>query len=284
MDGKENQKILQKLDNNELDVIVQVRMLGEGFDHPFLSVAAVCSIFSNLSPFAQFVGRIMRVIDNNDKNSPNNQGIVIYHAGANIAKRWSDFQVFSEADQDYFDQLLPVEEVDFTDSNELTCEPHQRNLTNPIEIREQNSVTIEERPLLKDDFAAINRVAELLSGSQSIEVAELLHSKGVQLSPIPVTKQKRRLASKKELDDMVKTKASFLLNKHSINPQGKELDTKHLGKTNFVIVKSAIDKKCNALVNKESGQRYDFSQIDLDKINTNLDKIVNTLEKEIFNG
>ena len=44
-------------------MIVQVRKLGEGFDHRFLAVAAVFSIFSNLSPFVQFVGRIMRVIN-----------------------------------------------------------------------------------------------------------------------------------------------------------------------------------------------------------------------------
>ena len=61
--GPANQRILDKLENHELDVIVQVRKLGEGFDHPYLSVAAVCSIFRELSPFVQFVGRIMRVID-----------------------------------------------------------------------------------------------------------------------------------------------------------------------------------------------------------------------------
>jgi superfamily II DNA or RNA helicase len=55
-----NQRVMQRLESHQLDVIVQVRKLGEGFDHPRLSVAAVFSIFSNLSPFVQFVGRIMR--------------------------------------------------------------------------------------------------------------------------------------------------------------------------------------------------------------------------------
>jgi superfamily II DNA or RNA helicase len=101
-DSETNEKILEKLNNHQLDVIVQVKMLGEGFDHPYLSVAAVCSIFSNLTPFVQFVGRIMRVVDQNDANSPNNQGIVVFHAGANIARRWEDFREFSQADQDFF--------------------------------------------------------------------------------------------------------------------------------------------------------------------------------------
>jgi DNA or RNA helicases of superfamily II len=47
-DGAANEKVYKQLKNDELDVIVQVRKLGEGFDHKFLSVAAVFSVFANL--------------------------------------------------------------------------------------------------------------------------------------------------------------------------------------------------------------------------------------------
>jgi superfamily II DNA or RNA helicase len=43
--GAANARVLKKLENDQLDVIVQVRKLGEGFDHRFLAVAAVFSIF-----------------------------------------------------------------------------------------------------------------------------------------------------------------------------------------------------------------------------------------------
>jgi superfamily II DNA or RNA helicase len=62
-DSVANEQVLERLENHELDVIVQVRKLGEGLDHPHLAVAAVFSIFANLAPFVQFVGRIMHVID-----------------------------------------------------------------------------------------------------------------------------------------------------------------------------------------------------------------------------
>ena len=273
-DSQTNQNILDKLERHELDVIVQVRMLGEGFDHPFLSVAAVCSIFSNLSPFAQFVGRIMRVVDQNQPDSPNNQGIVVYHAGANIAQRWSDFQQFSEADQAYFDQLLPVEELSFNDSSELEITPHSGiSYQQQVDINEQRSVTIQEIPLLKDDLEAQKAI-------------EVLRNKGfdVTLKPIPVTKQKQRLASKKAIDELIKNKTGLLLNKHGINPRGKDLDKKHLGKTNFVLIKSQIDKKCNELVNRSSGKRHEFSQLEIDKITDSLEDIVNSVESEFLNA
>src|ERR1700730_15246745 len=41
--------------------------------------------------------------------SPRHRGVVVFHAGANVASRWEDFQRYSQADQEFFDQLLPVE-------------------------------------------------------------------------------------------------------------------------------------------------------------------------------
>lgn len=114
--GQANDRVFAALDNHELDAIVQARMLGEGFDHPYLAVAMVGSIFANLGPFVQFVGRVMRSI-NQIPGHPLNQGVVVFHVGANVAHRWNDFRSFSEADQSYFAELLPeVEAVEFTDA------------------------------------------------------------------------------------------------------------------------------------------------------------------------
>ena len=120
-----NDRVIARLENHELDVVVQVRKLGEGFDHPYLSVAAVFSIFSNLSPFIQFVGRIMRVIIQNNSQHILNQGTVVFHAGANVARRWQDFQEYSDADQEFFDRLLPMEGLDFSQSDEITVTPER---------------------------------------------------------------------------------------------------------------------------------------------------------------
>ena len=93
--------VVAKLRNNQLDCIVQVAMLGEGFDHRPLSVAAIFRPYRSLSPYVQFVGRVMRTIDPNDPNSPNNQGFVVSHVGLNNEEQWDDFR-----DLDTDDQLL----------------------------------------------------------------------------------------------------------------------------------------------------------------------------------
>jgi excisionase family DNA binding protein len=91
--------VFAKLRNNQIDVIVQVAMLGEGFDHPPLSVAAVFRPYRSLSPYIQFVGRVMRTVDQNDPNSPNNQGFVVSHVGLNNEEQWDEFRELDAQDQ-----------------------------------------------------------------------------------------------------------------------------------------------------------------------------------------
>ena len=135
---------MQRLEADQLDVIVQVRKLGEGFDHPKLSVAAVFSVFGNLSPFVQFVGRIMRVIEQNAPDSVLNRGVVVFHACANVASRWEDFQRYSQADREFFDQLLPVEGLDFGPDDQIDIEPLPRREANGMEVRGQTGLRLEE--------------------------------------------------------------------------------------------------------------------------------------------
>ncbi|MBA7699681.1 putative DNA repair helicase RadD [subsurface metagenome] len=89
----EQDKVIQNLKSGALDCIVQVLMLGEGFDHPKLSVAAIFRPFRSLSPYVQFVGRIMRVIVQNDSRHPDNSGYIVTHIGMNLDKQLDDFRL-----------------------------------------------------------------------------------------------------------------------------------------------------------------------------------------------
>lgn len=273
--------VLQKLKNNELDVIVQVRKLGEGFDHKWLSVAAVCSIFSNLSPFVQFVGRIMRSIEPDKLTSPNNQGIVIYHAGANVAQRWSDFKEFSEADQAYFDDLFPTEEVfDFvTDTSTQEIEP---SVPQPIievpalEITMQTGVTLHEDELVKlttEQRKAFELLVKEVGSEQLI--------KRLAFTRIQPRKQEARRAAQKALDDEVKNAITRLIGTKNIKWGGRELDTQHLGRDNFVVLKSSFDRKAAKLVGKSIGTRGEWNAEQIVKIRKELPTIIEEIAKEL---
>ncbi|WP_082652724.1 DEAD/DEAH box helicase [Aureimonas sp. AU12] len=279
-DGQANERVMRKLEANELDVIVQVRKLGEGFDHPKLAVAAVFSVFGNLSPFVQFVGRIMRVIDQNAPDSPRNRGVVVFHAGANIARRWEDFQEYSQADQQFFDELLPVEGLDFGNGNELTVDPMPRVDGDGIEVRGQTGLQLEELHLLADD-AAVQALQVLADrGYSPDDVRDAMR----ELVPVPITRQRQRQADRAALVARTASVVGAILAQRGINPEGRELDRNRLGRSNFVVLKAAIDRHANALVGRSAGERHELSREDLATIEADFDGIVARATAEVIRG
>jgi superfamily II DNA or RNA helicase len=106
MREEEREVVLNALRNNRLDCIVQVQMLGEGFDHPRLGIAAIFRPYRSLSAYIQFIGRIMRVNVEGDTQHLDNEGFIISHVGLNNDARWNDFREIELADQQMFHELL----------------------------------------------------------------------------------------------------------------------------------------------------------------------------------
>ena len=279
-EGEANALVMKRLENHELDVIVQVRKLGEGFDHRFLGVAAVFSIFRNLSPFVQFVGRIMRVVEQDAPGHPLNNGVVVFHAGANVAQRWEDFQSYSEADRDYFDQLLPIEGLDFERSSEIAVEPSPRGQDN-VDVRAQTDIRLEEIPLLSDDPEALAALRLLQHKGYTTEQVQQAYA---ELQPVPVTKVRRRQAGRAQLEMKVQTESARILHRRGINGEGHELDTKHLGRTNRIVLKAAIDRQINTLVGRKTGERSELTQEQINRIEIEFDACVERAVQEVFSA
>lgn len=278
-DGPTNARVLKKLHNHELDGIVQVRKLGEGFDHPWLSVAVVCNLFANLSPFVQFIGRVMRAIDQGDPQSVNNQGVVVFHAGSNVARRWDDFKIFSGADQEYFDKLLPTEEaVDMSTKDMVEVDPTGGSPVGPVvTIVGQSDVALEEDdlvPLSQAQKRALDLLLKELGPEQLIKRATL--------SPLRPRKQDERRAARKALDEEVKNAVGRLMARRKINPKGKNLDRKHLGHENFVVLKAAADRIAAKMAGRSLQERKDWTQEQIDQVRPRLDDIIAQIEAEVI--
>ena len=278
-DGRANDQVLRRLENDELDVIVQVRKLGEGFDHPFLSVAAVFSIFASLSPFVQFAGRIMRVIKQDAPGDPVNSGTVVFHAGANVASRWQDFQQFSEADQEYFEQLLPLEDLEFSSAKELVVRPRVEGPL--VDVRSQTEIGLEEIPLIEEDPEAQAALAVLRSkGFSGEEVKRALE----KLEPVAVSRVRARQAKRRSLDERVRLEVGRILRERKVNPEGHELDGARRGRSNFVVLKAAIDVEVNRAVGRGSAERHEFSREQLEVVEEAFGDLVETAVQEVFCG
>ncbi|MBY0357949.1 MAG: DEAD/DEAH box helicase family protein [Candidatus Obscuribacterales bacterium] len=104
-DLPKNAAVLDKLKKNQLDVIINVGMLGEGFDHKPLGVAAIFRPYKSLNPYIQFVGRVIR------KNGGTDRAYIVSHAGLNQVSRFKEFRLFDQDEQAFLQTRLFSEPV-----------------------------------------------------------------------------------------------------------------------------------------------------------------------------
>lgn len=270
-----NERIFQRLENHEIDVIVQARMLGEGFDHRFLAVAMVGSIFANLSPFVQFVGRIMRVVVQNEPGHLHNQGVVVFHAGANVARRWQDFRQFSEADQGYFADLLPEAEEVVFDGDIAEREPGGGGLR-PIEVLEERGVRAADMVPIGDPEAAalLQQLADM-----GVTPDQAAH----EIQRLRATRQDRREARRAALNERVQNDVGGVLGRLGINPGGRTLDPRRRER-NFAWAASELNRRVNTHVGGATADRQNFTLDQLETAHAALADIVRSFEEDLRNA
>lgn len=272
-EGAANDRIFGLLENHQLDVIVQARMLGEGFDHKYLAVAMVGSIFRNLGPFVQFVGRVMRSIAQNDPTSPLNQGMVVFHVGANVARRWNDFRQFSEADQLYFADLLPeAEEVQF---NGGAVEREPGGGIQPVEILEERGVRAADMTPIGDPHAAalLQELADM--GVNPEQAAEEIRRRRM-------TRQDVREARRTALNDRVQNETGGILGRAGVAAGGRTLDRSRRLR-NFEWVVAELHRRVNLQVGGQNADRQNFTLEQLEAAHAALPAIIEEVEEAIRN-
>ena len=64
----EKEEAIQEIRNGSIEIVIIVKMLLEGFDHPPLSIAAIVTSIRSPVKFAQFIGRVQRLVSYNDQD------------------------------------------------------------------------------------------------------------------------------------------------------------------------------------------------------------------------
>lgn len=81
------------IENHRVDVVVNVSMMGEGYDHKYLSIAAIFRAFRSLLPYEQFIGRILRAIPEEETmKKSDNIGSVVAHKLLFLEDLWNYYK------------------------------------------------------------------------------------------------------------------------------------------------------------------------------------------------
>ena len=201
--------------------------------------------------------------------------------GQRRQSRWGAFQEYSEADQEFFDQLLPVDGRDFDSGDELEVAPALPDSGDGkrFDVRSQTAIELEEIPLVVEDPEALAALGILRKKGYTSDQVKQAYD---ELEPVPVTRVRQRQAMRNSLDMRIRTEAGRILAGRGINPEGRDLDRQHLGRTNFVVLKSAIDRLVNTAVGRQSGERHEFTRPELDQIEENFSGILDDAVQEVF--
>ena len=281
-------RIHQELQSGILDCIVQVQMLGEGFDHPKLSVAAIFRPFRTLAPYIQFVGRILRVVVQDSPVHPDNMGHIVTHLGMNLDERLKEFKQFEADDQAFWDSVIGGDEPELPKS---VLEGSARLTANEQivvhgeivdSLWEEDFTTADEQQIVEDFRERLE-----LYGLDADQAEEMIRKarptafrKRAPSEPFPIQPQREWEEARKRLYEQAKRLAKLLLNQFDLSMAGTELIYKYRslnisGTSNYVSALMMINQEINQRLGKERAQATteEFKLI-LDNLDDVLQKLV----------
>ena len=288
---EEQAAIMTALRNGTLDCIIQVQMLGEGFDHPKLSVAAIFRPFRSLAPYIQFVGRIMRVIVQNDPTHPDNIGHIVTHLGMNLDQRLKEFKQFENDDQAFWNKVIngdePVVPNIVRDGSARLRAGEQVVVHGEVvdALWEEDFTSVENQQIIDDLRERLKLYGLDPSQAEEIvtkaEVAPL--RKRAPSEPFLVLPQREWEEARKRLNEQAKRLAKILLNHVDLSMTGTELTYKYgslklTGRSNYVSALMMVNAEIQKRLSKDRAQVTieEFRQV-LD----NLDDLLQTLVRRV---
>lgn len=284
-------EVLQKLRSGILDCIVQVQILGEGFDHPHLSVAALFRPFRSLPPYVQFVGRTMRVVVQNDSRHPDNYGFVVTHVGLNLDQQLNDLRDMEREDSAFFKDLIEGKEPDLP-FDVLHGSGRQKLREEMVVDQEIVSEFFEEDFLQSDDAdlaAELKAQAEALGfDSEAVDAMVRRASAGkrrVEAStPFSINPQRQRREARRRLNEEVNRSAKLLLNRLELQFGGSELRIKFgvgVSGNNFVAAVQLVNRELDRLLAIEPGTRGRLRTEDFVSATKSLDQVLDKLTRRL---
>jgi DNA repair protein RadD len=287
----EQATILAALRNGTLDCIIQVQMLGEGFDHPKLSVAAIFRPFRSLAPYIQFVGRIMRVVVQNDPGHPDNVGHIVTHLGMNLDERLKEFKQFESDDQAFWDKVIRGDEPEVPQEvQDGTARLRAgENVVVHGEIVEslweEDFTTVEDQQIVEDLRERLRLYG--LDSSQAEEMVKKaqqspLRKRGPS-APFLVQPQREWEEARKRMNEQAKRLANILLNHVELTMTGTELTYKYkslklTGRNNYVSALMMVNAEMQKRLGKDRPQA---SIEEFRSVLDNLDDLLQTLVRRV---
>ena len=248
MEKSDLEKAFRAIETHNTDVVVNVALLGEGYDHRFLSIAAIFRPYRSDLPYQQFIGRVLRSVsikDGYDISAEDNIAEVVHHRELNLEPLWDKYKKELEicnTIKDVKKQIklertlkptTPIDELDFgltQESDEYLEDSDVFLDTEFLRAREARAKAEEERiqQLMKDYGLPYDSAKDL---SRQIEVSVNPENKRL-LRPDLYEKDLRKQLNNKIVEEIIPS----ILVDFNLSVKGKELSNvkqRFIDRSNF---------------------------------------------------
>ena len=295
MDREKQEGIISALKRGQLDCVVQVQMLGEGFDHPPLSIAAIFRPFRSLSPYIQFIGRAMRVIHDKKPDHPDNHAYIVSHVGLSNDGHWEDFRELDLDDQRMIHEWI-TEEANDEDAAEGRGRPRRFDQGMLVDneiigefISSQSFLDPEDNRVLEEflkrDIGGGLKLGDIISCDElRARLRQRQNSEPEQFAAAPVQPQRRRVQTRKRLSERALSVAARVLQDLRLSPGGREVGraiTTVRGRDNLSAMIELMNRRVNEHLGIERAQRGKISVDQAEDALAALDSLGDEVVEEI---
>lgn len=297
LDKQERQSELDKIENNKVSVIINVAMLGEGYDHKYLSVAAIFRPYKTLLPYSQFIGRVLRSIPSEeglDTVPEDNIAAVVYHKELGLDELWKYYK----------EEIIKKDMIPrFTEDIEINPRDTNRNNNKSFGETHEEGSLVDVDYFIESELIELRKKRQLEEDEKVKEMMNLLNvseDKARQLyKQASNSDDKQRLLrpdlfvqrSRKRIDETIKNKiVPDLLFEYNLKLEGHEISQiKFLfsGRYKWIRKKTSENGAILAIylqnrLNYEiGGKRDEWSLEDWPKAEKLLDDIVEYLKNSL---
>jgi DNA repair protein RadD len=277
---EERERIEAALRSGLTDAVVQVQILGEGYDLGTLSVAAVFRPYRSLSPYIQFVGRILRLANPSASASAANRVYLVSHVGLNDERWWIDFTNFDREDQTFFAEYLAGSESEIEEegSPRLTLRPFMRVLEETVEKYVQKAYLKDIDETMVGEF--LNTIRNKGFDPSEFGLTEEMVRARLQISTSaqrelipfapPVQPQRKKEALRTRVYQDARSIADVVINRLGLKHPGRDLLKCYPGRgpSNAAILITLAQGVQNKRMGISAGERDDAS---IDQLQVALD-------------
>ncbi|WFD09740.1 DEAD/DEAH box helicase [Tepidibacter hydrothermalis] len=294
-------KVMKDIENHRVQVVINVAMLGEGYDHPYLSVAAIFRPFRNELPYAQFIGRILRTISDEKAKPEDNIGQIVSHKHLELRKLWDKYKIEIQESEiikklrDY-DELL---DEDFDTGTRTNIEGSQNEILGNAKHYGESKLSVEaylDTELIRksrekdiEDKAKIEQLKSLFKGITDEQAMLMIEQMGNDSSAM---KRPDLIYStkKKDIDARIREEiVPRLIRIYKIDEEDDELKELSLFRGKYWYIKNKVKKNnamlamyMNAYLKDRIGKsRKDWLDNDFDIAFSVLDELEKYVEKNL---